>query len=111
MIKSKTYLDGKEDVGGADDVVVLREDGPGAVNHGVGRRALLAKMHHGIWLEALKRLGQEVKVADVPNVQLNVLPTDLSPPVLQQFSPPQARILTRKGLASALKGAWDLTQS
>ena len=41
-----THLDGKEDVDGADDVVVLREDGPGAVNHGVGRRPLLAKVHH-----------------------------------------------------------------
>ena len=42
----KTHLDGEEDVDGADDVVVLREDGPGAVDHGVGGRPLLAKVHH-----------------------------------------------------------------
>ena len=80
MSRKQCYLDGKEDVGGADDVVVLREDGPGAVDHGVGRRALLPEVHHRIGLEALERLREEVKVADVPNLQLDVLPADLPPP-------------------------------
>ena len=77
-----TYLDGKEDIDGADDVVVLSEDGAGAVDHRVRRRALLAEMHHRIGLEALKRLRQELKVADVADLQLDVLSTDLAPPAL-----------------------------
>ncbi len=64
---------------------MLREDGPGAVDHGVGRRALLAEVHHRVGLEALERLGQELKVADVADLQLDVLPADLAPPALSTW--------------------------
>ena len=33
-----------------------------------------------IWLKALEDLRKELKVADVPNVQVNVLSADFSPP-------------------------------
>ena len=42
----ETHLDGEEDIDRADDIVVLREHCAGAVDHGVGRRPLLAEVHH-----------------------------------------------------------------
>ncbi len=74
------HLDGKEDVDGADDVVVLREDGAVAVDHRVGRRPLLAKVHHRVRLERIEGLREELKVADVAHLQIDVLPRDLAPP-------------------------------
>ena len=79
-VEHGAHLDGKEDIYSANDIVVLCEHGPGAVNHGVRRRALLAKVNHSVRLEALKRLGQKLKVADVSDLQLNVLSADLAPP-------------------------------
>mmetsp|Transcript_38901 Transcript_38901/g.110107 ORF Transcript_38901/g.110107 Transcript_38901/m.110107 type:complete len:231 (+) Transcript_38901:767-1459(+) len=73
------FLDSVHDVDVADDVVVLGEDGVGAVNHGVGGAALLSEVHNVLWLEALEGLLQEVKVADVSNLQVNDLPADLLP--------------------------------
>ncbi len=52
----RTHLDGKEDIDGADDIVLLREDSARAVNHGVRRRPLLAKVHNRVWLERLEGL-------------------------------------------------------
>ena len=79
-VEHGAHLDGKEDIYSADDIVVLCEHGPGAIDHGVRRRALLAKVDHSVRLEGLKRLGQELKVADVSNLQVNVLSADLAPP-------------------------------
>lgn len=76
-----THLDGEEDVDGADDVVLLREDGARAIDHGVWRRALLAKVHDRVWLKCLESLREELEVADVAHLQVDVLPRDLSPPV------------------------------
>lgn len=59
---------------------MLCEDGAGAVDHGVGRRALLAKVHDGVRLEAVEGLRQELKIADVTHKQVDVLARDLSPP-------------------------------
>jgi len=62
-------LNGKHNVNVANDVVVLGEDSPLAVDHGVGGAALLAKVHNGIWLEGGDCLGQELPVADVADLQ------------------------------------------
>lgn len=47
-------LDGKQDIDGANDVVVLGEDSTVAVDHGVGGAALLSKVDHGIRQEILQ---------------------------------------------------------
>ena len=73
-------LDGKHDIDGADDVVVLGVDGACAVNHGVGRAALLAKVHHVLRAEAPEHLAQELKVADVAHLQLQGLARNGCPP-------------------------------
>ena len=46
--------DGEEHVEGADDVVDLGEDGVLAVDHRVGRGALLGEVHDGVGLERLR---------------------------------------------------------
>ena len=73
-------LDGKHDVDGADDVVVLGVDGACTVDHGVGRAALLAKMHHMLRAEAAEHLAQELKIADVAHLQLHRLARHGRPP-------------------------------
>ena len=72
-------LDREQDVDGADDVVVLGVDGPGAVDHRVGRGTLLAKVDDGVGLEGLEGCGQKLKVADVADQELDVFARDLSP--------------------------------
>jgi hypothetical protein len=76
----RPHLDSEEHVDSADDVVVLREDRALAVNHGVWRGALLAKVHDGIWHEAAESLREELPVADVADLQADVLSGDLAPP-------------------------------
>ena len=60
-----TYFDGKHDIDGSDDIVVLGIDGPRPVNHGVRGTSLLSKMHNCIWLEAGENIFQKLPVADV----------------------------------------------
>ena len=52
MHHHSTYLDGKHDIDGSNDVVVLGVDGARPVNHGVGGAPLLPKVHNCIWFEA-----------------------------------------------------------
>jgi hypothetical protein len=75
----RQLLDGEHHVDVADDVVVLREDRALPVDHRVGRRALLAKMHDGVGLERRERLLEELPVADVADLQVEVLPGNLGP--------------------------------
>lgn len=84
MTVRRTHLDGKEDVDSADDIVLLREDSTRAVDHGVRRRALLAKVHDCIWLERLEGLREELEIADVAHLQVDVLARDLPPSVPQR---------------------------
>ena len=58
---------------------MLSEDCPGAINHGVGCRSLLAKVHDCIRLEVLEAFLQELEVADIPNLQLDVFPRYFAP--------------------------------
>ena len=51
-------LDGVQHVDGAHDVVGLCVNRVLAVNHGVGGRALLAKVHHRVGLEGLAGKGR-----------------------------------------------------
>lgn len=75
-----THLDGIQDVDGANDVVVLCEHGALAVNHGVGRGALLAEVDHGVRRKGGERIPEKLKVANVANCQLNVVAADFAPP-------------------------------
>ena len=47
-----------------------------------------------VWLKALEDLRQELKVANVPNVQVDVLPADLSPPATRTL-PAQRLVVMR----------------
>lgn len=73
-------LDREEHVEGPDHVVVLREDGPRAVDHGVRSRALLAEVDHGVGLEGLEGVGEELEVADVAHEELDGVPGEGFPP-------------------------------
>jgi hypothetical protein len=79
ILTRRELLDGKHHVDVADDVVVLREHGALAVDHAVGRAALLAKVDDGVGLERGERLGEELPVADVADLEVDVLPGDLAP--------------------------------
>ena len=68
-----TDLDGKHDIDGANDIVVLCVDGACSVDHGVGRAALLPKVDHSVWLEADKDILQELPVTDVAYLEVNVV--------------------------------------
>ena len=74
------HLDGKHDVDGSNDVVVLGVDCASPVNHGVGGAPLLPKVHHCIRLEASDNILQELPVTHIPNLQVNVIAGNLSPP-------------------------------
>jgi len=58
---------------------VLRKDGALAVDHRVGRRALLAEVHDGVGLERRERLRQKLPVADVADLQVEVPPGHVGP--------------------------------
>eukprot|EP00982_Pelagococcus_subviridis_P007804 30735-Pelagococcus_subviridis.AAC.10 len=75
----RELLDRVHEVDVAHDVVRLREDRLGAVHHGVGRGALLAKVHRGGGLELLERRAEELVVAHVADEELDVLPGDFLP--------------------------------
>ena len=76
----RELLDGEHDVDVADDVVVLREHGALAVDHAVGRAALLAEVHDRVGAEAGDGLREELPVADVADLQVDLLAADLAPP-------------------------------
>jgi hypothetical protein len=73
-------LDRKHHVDVADHVVVLREHRALAINHGVGGGPLLAEVHDRVGAEGGDGLRQELPVADVADLQVNVAPADLAPP-------------------------------
>ena len=74
------HLDGKEHINGSDDIVVLRVDSPGPVNHGVRCTALLSKMYYGIRREFLEGFLEKLEVADIADPQVYVLARDFAPP-------------------------------
>jgi len=59
---------------------VLREHRALAVDHAVRRAALLAKVHHRVGPEAGEGLGEELPVADVAHLEVDVVAADLAPP-------------------------------
>ena len=63
----------------AHHVVHLGEDRVLAVDHGIGRGALLGEMNHGVRLEVLDRGGEKVVVGHVADEELDVLSGDLLP--------------------------------
>ena len=58
---------------------MLSEDRPRAIDHGVGCRSLLAKVHNCVRLEILEAFLQELEVADIPNLELDVFPRYFAP--------------------------------
>mmetsp|Transcript_12276 Transcript_12276/g.26479 ORF Transcript_12276/g.26479 Transcript_12276/m.26479 type:complete len:333 (-) Transcript_12276:430-1428(-) len=72
-------LDGKQHVDSSHNVVGLGVHGPLAVDHGVGGGALLPEVHHGIGAEVAEGLAKELPVADVTDLQLDVLARHLLP--------------------------------
>ena len=75
----RQLLDGVQHVQRADNVILLRVDGPRPINHGVRRRALLSKVDDGLRLEGGERLLQEAPVAHVADHELDVLSGNLGP--------------------------------
>ena len=67
------YLDSKHDIDGSNDIVLLGIDSPCSVDHGVWGTPLLSKVHDCIWLEAGENVFQELPVADVSNLQVDVV--------------------------------------
>ena len=89
-------LDGEQHIDGADDIVLLRVHRALPVDHRVGSAALLAKVHDGVGVELAECLPEELEVTDVPDLELDVLPRD--------FSPPECGAQPRCGLVAGL--AW-----
>jgi hypothetical protein len=86
--------DGEEQVEVADDVVDLRVDGVVAVDHRIGRRPLLAEVHHRLGGEAADRPLEQGRVADVADEGLDGAAAQLVPgrdPVVEVRDRHQAR--------------------
>jgi len=74
-----SHLDRKQDVDRADDIVVLGVHRPRPVDHGVGRRPLLAKVDDGVRRKVADGCPQELKVRDIADQQIDVAARHLAP--------------------------------
>ena len=72
-------LDSVENIDCTNNVVLLGVHGPGPVNHGVGRRALLSKVNDGLRLEGGERLLEEGPVTHITDHELDMLSGHLGP--------------------------------
>ncbi len=72
-------LDRKQHVHRANDIVVLRVHRPRPVDHGVGRRPLLAKVDDRVRLEIPDGPAQKLKVGHITDQQVHTLAGHLAP--------------------------------
>ena len=71
--------EGEEEIERADDVVHLGEDGVLAVDHRIGRGALLGKMDHGVGAHGFDGGSEKIVVGDIAGKLVDVLAGQLAP--------------------------------
>ena len=79
MAIREEFPHGKKDIQRAYDIVHLRKHGVFAIDHRIGRRALLGEVHDGFRFARPKRGRQKIVIGDVADKHIDILTGQVLP--------------------------------